>query len=137
MAGNFKLTHYRKMRQSSQKSIFGRKTLSHRLKDDRLSLPPDHQILEIFPALLGRTHGDIICLHEYRPKRPPAGRPAQEHAKAALMEAMRTTRLRPIGHKRQLQMIDNPIHDGNLRDEGDDLHPAPAFRADHRVHLIG
>jgi hypothetical protein len=23
-----------------------------------------------------------------------------------------------------------------LRDENDDLHPAPAFRADHRVHLI-
>ena len=33
-------------------------------------------------------------------------------------------------------MINNPIHDGNLREEGDDLHPAPAFRADHRVHLI-
>jgi len=68
-------------------------------------------------------------LLEYRPKRPPAGRPAQEHAKAALMEAMRTTRLRPIGHKRQLQMINNPIHDGYLCEEGDDLHPAPAFRA--------
>jgi Xaa-Pro aminopeptidase len=27
------------------------------------------------------------------------------------MEAMRTTRLRPIGHKRQFQMINNPIHD--------------------------
>ena len=63
------------------------------------------------------------------------------------MEAMRTTRLRPIGHKRQLQMINNPIHEGslasprglhegNLREEGDDLHPAPAFRADHRVHFI-
>jgi len=38
---------------------------------------------------------------------------------------MRTTRLRPIGHKRQLQMLHYPIHDGNLRDEGDDLHPAP------------
>ena len=45
------------------------------------------------------------------------------------MEAMRTTRLRPIGHKRQLQMLHYPIHDGNLRDEGDDLNPAPAFRA--------
>jgi hypothetical protein len=52
------------------------------------------------------------------------------------MEAMRTTRLRPIGHKRQFQMINNPIHDVMLREEGNDLHPAPAFRADHRVHLI-
>ena len=52
------------------------------------------------------------------------------------MEAMRTTRLRPIGHKRQLQMINNPIHDGYLCEEGDDLHPAPAFRADHRINLI-
>jgi len=75
-------------------------------------------------------------LHEYRPKRPPAGRPAQEHAKAALMEAVRTTRLRPIRHKRQLQMINNPVHNGNLRDEGDDLHPASALRAGHGVHLI-
>jgi hypothetical protein len=45
------------------------------------------------------------------------------------MEAMRTTRLRPIGHKRQFQMINNPIHDVMLREEGNDLHPAPALRA--------
>jgi hypothetical protein len=42
--------------------------------------------------------------------------------KAALMEAMRTTRLRPIGHKPKLQMIDNPVHDGIIRDEGHDFH---------------
>jgi hypothetical protein len=48
------------MRKSSPKSIFGRKILSHRLKDDRLPLPPDHQILEIFPALLGRRQGDLL-----------------------------------------------------------------------------
>jgi len=34
------------------------------------------------------------------------------------------------------KVIDNPVHNGNLRDEGDDLHPSPALRADHRVHLI-
>ena len=33
-------------------------------------------------------------------------------------------------------MINNPVHNGNLRDEGDDLHPAPALGADHRVNLI-
>jgi len=65
--------------------------------------------VEIFPALLGR--------HERN-----------------LLEDMGRRRLRR--HKRQLQMLHYPIHDGNLRDEGDDLHPAPAFRADHRVHLI-
>jgi len=27
----------------------------------------------------------------------------------------------------KLQVIDNPVHNGNLRDEGDDLHPAPAI----------
>jgi hypothetical protein len=52
------------------------------------------------------------------------------------MEAVRTTRLRPIGHKPKLQMIDNPIHHGILRDEGDDLHPASALRAGHGFHLI-
>jgi len=36
------------------------------------------------------------------------------------MEAMRTARLRLRRRKRQLQMIDNPIHNGILRDEGDD-----------------
>ena len=55
-------------------------------------------MVEIFPVFLGRRQGDRL---------------------------KNTRRRRPIGHKRQLQMIDNPIHDGNLRDEGDDLHPAP------------
>jgi len=58
-------------------------------------------MVEIFPVFLGRRQGDRL---------------------------KNTRRRRPIGHKRQLQMIDNPIHDGNLRDEGDDLHPAPKFR---------
>ena len=48
------------MRKSSPKSIWGRKILSHRLKDDRLPLPPDHQILEIFPALFGRHERDLL-----------------------------------------------------------------------------
>jgi hypothetical protein len=39
-------------------------------------------------------------------------------------------------HERQLQMIDYPIHDGNLRDEGDDLHSAAALGTDHRINLI-
>jgi hypothetical protein len=43
------------------------------------------------------------------------------------MEAMRTARLRLRRRKRQLQMIDNPIHNGILRDEGDD----------HRGHAQG
>jgi hypothetical protein len=52
------------------------------------------------------------------------------------MEAMRTAGLRLRRHERQLQVIDDAIHHGNLREEGDDLHPAPAFRAGHRVNLI-
>ena len=39
-------------------------------------------------------------------------------------------------HERQLQMIDYPIHDGNLRDEGVDLHSAAALGTDHRINLI-
>ena len=79
------------MRQSSPKSIFGRKTLSRRLKDDRLPRPPDHQILEIFPALLGLRQGD-------------------------LGKDMGRRRLRR--HERQLQVINDAIHHGNLREEG-------------------
>ena len=36
-------------------------------------------------------------------------------------------------HERQLQMIDNPVHDGMLHDEGDYLHRSPALGADERV----
>ena len=39
-------------------------------------------------------------------------------------------------HERQLQMIDNPVHNGILRDEIDDLYRPPALGADHRVNLI-
>ena len=39
-------------------------------------------------------------------------------------------------HERQLQVIDDAVHHGMLREEGDDLHPAAALGADHRVHLI-
>jgi hypothetical protein len=41
-------------------SLFGREIFSHRLKDDRLPRPPDHQILEIFPALLGRYERNLL-----------------------------------------------------------------------------
>ena len=64
------------------------------------------------------------------------GQPARRHRTAALMEAMRTARLRLRRHKPKLQVIDNPVHNGNLRDEGDDLHPAPALRAGHWIHLL-
>ena len=40
-------------------------------------------------------------------------------------------------HERQFQVIDYPIHDGNLRDEGDGLHSAAALGADLRVDFIG
>ena len=50
-----------------------------------------------------------------------------------LLEDMARRRL--IRHKRQLQMVDNPFHDGMLRDEGDDLHPAPALGADHNNRI--
>ena len=33
-------------------------------------------------------------------------------------------------YKRQLQMIDNPVHNGILRDESDDLHRAAALGTD-------
>jgi len=32
-------------------------------------------------------------------------------------------------HKRQFQVIDYPIHDGNLRDEGEDSHSAALMEA--------
>ena len=51
-----------------------------------------------------------------------------------LLEDMGRRRLRR--HKRQLQMIDNPVHNSLLRDESDDLHRPPARGADHRVNLV-
>jgi len=62
-----------------------------------------------------------------------------------------TLRRRPLRNERQLQVIDDPVHDGMVRDEGDDLHPAAlmepltllheyckaaAFRTDHGVDLV-
>ena len=49
------------------------------------------------------------------------------HRQDDLGKSMGRRRLRR--HERQLQVIDDAIHHGNLREEGDDLHPAPAFRA--------
>ena len=48
------------MRQSSLKCIWGWKILSHQLKDNRLQRPPNHQILEIFPALFGRHELNLL-----------------------------------------------------------------------------
>jgi len=56
------------------------------------------------------------------------------------MEAMGTARRRLRRHERQFQVIDDAIHHGSLasprglhegilREKGDDLHPASAFRA--------
>jgi hypothetical protein len=45
------------------------------------------------------------------------------------MEAMRTASLRLRRHKPKLPVIDDAVHDGNLRDEGDDLHPAALMEA--------
>jgi hypothetical protein len=64
---------------------------------------------KIVPGLLGRHQGNLL-------------------------EDMRGRRL--IRHKPKLQMIDNPIQNGLLRDESDDLHRPPALGADHRVNLI-
>jgi hypothetical protein len=49
------------------------------------------------------------------------------------MEAMRTARLRLLRYKRQLEMVDDPIHGLIIGYEGDDLHLTAAFRTDHRV----
>ena len=39
-------------------------------------------------------------------------------------------------HERQFQVIDDAIHHGILREKGDDLHPASAFRAGHGVDFV-
>ena len=45
-------------------------------------------------------------------------------------------RRRPLGDKGQLEVVDDPVHYGGLREEGDDFHPASALRANHRIDLI-
>ena len=42
----------------------------------------------------------------------------------------------PLGGKCQLQVMDDPVHYGVVREESDDLHRAAALRTDHRVDLI-
>jgi len=46
-----------------------------------------------------------------------------------LLEDMRRLRLRH--HEHQLQMLHDPVHNGILRDEIDDLHRPPALGAEH------
>ena len=84
----------------------------------------------------------LTGLHEYRPKWPHSwcrlqvsmstGRSGRHQGN--LLEDMGGRRL--LGSERQLEVIDDPIHDGVLREEGDDLHPAAAPGTDHRVDLI-
>jgi len=74
-------------------------------------------------------------LLEYRPKRPPSGqrfavlheaaesgRPRSKLVTAALMEAMRTARLRLLRYKHELEVVDDPVHGQIIGYEGDDLH---------------
>ena len=78
-------------------------------KDDRLPLPPDYQILELFPALLGHLQGDLL---------------------------KNTRRRRSIGHKRQFQMINYPIHHGILREEGNGPHPCQLVHSEVELFAL-
>jgi len=42
-------------------------------------------------------------------------------------------RRRPLRHKHQLEVVDNPVHHRIARNEGAELHSASAFGAEHRV----
>ncbi len=39
------------------------------------------------------------------------------------------------GSECQLQMVDNPVHGGIIRDEGDDLHYPAALAAEHLIDV--
>ena len=41
----------------------------------------------------------------------------------------------PLRHESKLQVVDDPVDDSVLREEGDDLHSAAAPGAEHRVDL--
>jgi len=45
-------------------------------------------------------------------------------------------RRRLLGGERQLQMTDDPVHDGILCEESYDLHPPAASWAEERLHFI-
>ena len=45
-------------------------------------------------------------------------------------------RRRPLRHKGQVEVADDPVHYGIVGDEGDDPHPAAALRTDQRIHLV-
>ena len=68
--------------------------------------------------------------------RPLSGRPARRRLTAALMEAMRTARLRLLRYKHELEVVDDPVHGQIIGYEGTDLHLTAAFRTDHRVDLV-
>jgi len=41
-----------------------------------------------------------------------------------------------LRYEPKLQVVDDPVDDGVLREEGNDLHPAPAFGTEHGVDFI-
>jgi hypothetical protein len=43
---------------------------------------------------------------------------------------------RLLRDERQLQVINDPVHDGILRQESNNLHPIPALGAFHRIDLV-
>ena len=45
-------------------------------------------------------------------------------------------RRRLLRYKRQLEMVDDPVHGGIIHDESDDFHRATAFGANHRIDLV-
>jgi len=64
-------------------------------------------------------------------KNPPECRPPKKLLEGGL------SRRRAFGHKSQLQVLDDPIDDCMVREEGDDAHRAAASRTDHRVEEGG
>ena len=51
-----------------------------------------------------------------------------------LINEVRRGRL--VGHERQFEVVDDPVHHGEIREESDDLHRPTALRADERVNFI-
>ena len=45
-------------------------------------------------------------------------------------------REKPLRHERQLEVIDDPVHYGIVREEGHDAHSTAALMADYRVDFI-
>ena len=91
-------------------------------KKRRTPAPSSSTFYEISPALLGRPQGGV--------SQPFLRLPGQ----GDLGQSSRRRRL--LRRKGELQVIDDPVDDGRLGEEGDDLHPAAAFRTDHGVDFV-